>query len=212
MYTKLEIDQAIQLWRQTGSPTKTISILGYPSLKTLKRWVRDFRAKGYVVSKNQSGLHSKFSKQQKKTAIERVLANGGSIARTIRELGYPSRTALKLWLKSYRLEHPELTMPAPVVFTPATDYTDKKKMAAVREKRRKKRSVISIARELGISRQTLYAWAREFPMPVNPDDASTMSPTPKPKAQRPTAHSKTPKTRLEVALNKVEELEKQPKY
>ncbi len=62
-------------------------------------------------------------------------------------------------------------MPAPVVFTPSTDYTDKEKMVAVREMRRKKRSVISIARELGISRQTLYAWAREFPMPVNPDDA-----------------------------------------
>ena len=54
------------------------------------------------------------------------------------------------------------TVPA----APPTKHTLQTRLEAVAALRRGKRTAISIAREYGISRTTLYNWAKEFPLPA----------------------------------------------
>jgi hypothetical protein len=66
--------------------------LGYPSREALDRWYRE--------SKQSGGLHvgyqkrHKFSAEQKQIAVEYNLKHGRRLARTVRALGYLSRTLL----------------------------------------------------------------------------------------------------------------------
>ena len=181
MYNQSEIDKALDVWKRIGSQKKTRLILGYPSGRTMKLWVREFRQHGRVEPKNMSGKQSKFTSEQKQIAIERALLNNGNISRTVRELGYPSRTCLKNWLTAYEKKHPDCVKLAQHPYLAPSGWTKQDKMVAVRELRRKKRTAISIAREYGVSRVTLYAWAKEYSLPLDQPEPISMAKAPIPK-------------------------------
>ena len=71
---------------------------------------------------------------------------------TIRELGYPSRQVLQKWVVELAPEEKK-----------CVDFTEKQKREAVELlKNRGRKSGLSVAKELGVNRETLYKWKNEF--------------------------------------------------
>lgn len=168
-------------------------------------WVDEFNTTGTVKEKNGSGQKSKYSEEEKKFAIDYAVSHGCNISRTCRELGYPSRELLRLWLKDIKAKQQRKTAVAAKAFS--AKYTEEIKKHAVALMREKKKSVISIARELEISRTSLYAWAREYPMPLTNQEISVM----RNKKKSVTLQSDNELPISDSTLKKIEELENQVK-
>jgi putative transposase len=65
--------------------------------KTLDKMVQDVFETGVFLE--QYSRSSKYSLEQKKTAVDYYLEHGRNLSRTIRALGYPSRETLRSWCK-----------------------------------------------------------------------------------------------------------------
>jgi len=87
MYSYEERILAVQIYIELGKRTAaTIRSLGYPTKNALKSWYREYERsrdlpKGYVRSR------SKYTDEQKKTAVEYYLSHGRCLATTRRALG-----------------------------------------------------------------------------------------------------------------------------
>ena len=78
--------------------TMTIMELGYPtSTAALRLWYKEYQATGNLHHKDDT--ERKYSKEERVAAVRYYIENGQNIKKTIRELGYPSRQALRIWLK-----------------------------------------------------------------------------------------------------------------
>lgn len=167
MYQKQEIEKAIKTYYQIGSARGAIKLLGYPNRTTLIAWIKEYEQSGTVKPKNGSGRKPRFSTAQQIAAVEHYLDHGRSIARTMRALGYPnSHVTLRAWIRTHAHE----ALRAKVLTEPQIHHSEEDRRGAVAALRRKKTSAISVARQYGVSRTTLYAWAREFPVPVTSDE------------------------------------------
>lgn len=205
MYTQAEIRKALKTWEKTKTVRGTCRILCYPSIPVLRKWIKEYTETGRV----RTVAWRKHTKAQKRKAIHTVLKNGGNVKKTVKELGYPSVTQLRLWLKQYLEKHPDALQPSRSTAkyrANRVEYSMDIKMQAVSEFRHSKSSAIAIARKFGISRQTLYAWDKEFPMPQVEQSMQTMAPPKKHKRKTTNSNSATD---LDAALEKVAELEKQ---
>lgn len=104
MYSYEDRKKAVKLYSQYGLSYASVKReLGYPSdHKTLVAWYNDYKQNGWkpkAVSK-----YSKYSAKQRRIAIDHYYKHGRCVSRTVRMLGYPSRTLLKEWLVQ---AHPE---------------------------------------------------------------------------------------------------------
>lgn len=210
MYTKEEIDLVIKTYLKIQSLRGTIRVLGYPSRTLLRTWVREFKTHGYVTLPQEREKHFKFSKQQMEQAINYYLQNGYSVTRTVRALGYPSQTLLKNWIRERGLPQQRKGV-IPMV---RKHFSQETKLAAVTELRRRKTPAIHIARKYGVTRTTLYSWAKEFPVPEVQEETAIRTPSQPQKSRRKNtvpseAADQSSQARLEEALKKVSDLEKQ---
>lgn len=102
MYTHEEKIRAVELYEKSGRKAGiVVKTLGYPAPNILKRWHREYIATGSI----HSGKLSKYTDEQKQNAIDYYRENGRSIARTIKELGYPPYSTMSDWLKEAGSEH-----------------------------------------------------------------------------------------------------------
>ena len=99
MYSLEDRMKAVSLYFKYGGSSATVRReLGYPSRKSLRLWVREYKATG-VLHEGYSGARKpKYSNEQKQVAVDYYLEHGRSLRGTIRELGYPHRETLKQWL------------------------------------------------------------------------------------------------------------------
>ncbi len=72
--------------------------LGYPDRKSLVSWYEAY------LEEQETGVlwegcsrYSKYSLEEKTTAVEHYLEQGRNLSRTVRALGYPSRDMLRVW-------------------------------------------------------------------------------------------------------------------
>ncbi len=99
MYTEEQKKKAVLLFIQYDlSPSTVIYELGYPSKNTIRNWYRQYQKTGRFEQRDRKSS-SKYSSEQRKTAIEYYLAHGRSITKTIQALGYPGKSQLCEWLK-----------------------------------------------------------------------------------------------------------------
>lgn len=159
MYTQKEIDKALQLYEQLHSLRKVIKVLGYPSKDILRGWVKQKRLTGQAFPKNKWNL--KNIEQQRKVAVLSFIKHNHNIALTLKDLGYKvSSATLYRWMNE---NFPELkTRIKPIEHKEPIEYSLELKTKAIQAMRQKERSVISISREFGVSRKTLYDWDKEM--------------------------------------------------
>jgi transposase InsO family protein/transposase-like protein len=204
MYNEKEIQAAIDLYQKIHSLRRVAVILGYPAKNTLRKWLEYVKQNG-SVSRLGVSKRRKYSDEQIQAAVTYALTQNVTRKQAIQDLGYPCAYLLRQWIRKYG-DQTVKQAPAP---TPV--YSQETKLAAVRafRLRTKAQSVISIARKFGVSRPTLYAWDKEFPKPALETKGNIMPMPVVKKEEAPFPEGLSEQERLERALARVHELEKQ---
>ncbi|MCO7175766.1 IS3 family transposase [Sporolactobacillus kofuensis] len=97
MYSNADKLKAVQLFHQYDRAWATVlRELGYPSRSALKLWVKQYAVDSHAFDERSRG---KFSAKQHKTAVDYYFDHGHSSSRTVRILGYPSRSLLDIWVR-----------------------------------------------------------------------------------------------------------------
>ena len=93
MYSYEERIKAVKLLIQYDMRyVAVINELGYPNRSSLKEWYKEYNANGDL---HQDFVkYSKYTLEQKKTAVNYYLEHGKCVRRTCMKLGYPSRPEL----------------------------------------------------------------------------------------------------------------------
>lgn len=158
MYSYAERMRAVQLYiKLDRRMNATIRQLGYPTKNSLKDWYREFECRGdlsvgYVRTKPW------YSEEQKRVAVEHYLSHGRCSVATRKALGYPCKATLSAWIDEY-----DPTSRHRVVGRALTviSRSERQKRAAVIDLCARHGSADEVAREVGVSRQTLYKWKDE---------------------------------------------------
>jgi len=97
MHSYEERMKAVRLFiKYELSVADTIRELGYPTRNTLIRWYNEYLEKGDLHEKFQK--KPRFTQEEKRKAVDYYLEHGRCVRRTVRKLGYPSRTTLTQWI------------------------------------------------------------------------------------------------------------------
>ena len=155
MYSYEDRLRAVQLFIKLGKRVGlTIRQLGYPTAKALKSWYREYEqrldlAAGYV-------RRPRYSDAQKERAVEHYLEHGRCLSATIKALGYPCRTLLAAWIRELR---PQTRAR---VCGRSQPLTSAMKQSAVIALCIREGEAQAVAKELGVSRASLYNWKNQL--------------------------------------------------
>ena len=155
MYSYEKRKAAVELLIQFGIRySKVMQKLGYPNnRKTLRAWYKEYLAKG-----DTKLLHAtrkpKYSLEQKAAALKYYYEHGECIISTVRELGYPSRELLGLWLDEDNPNRKKYCYGS----NPVVEYTYNFKKEAVLALVGRHEAAKTVAQRFGVSRVSLYHW------------------------------------------------------
>jgi transposase InsO family protein/transposase-like protein len=157
-YTYEERKKAVELYLQYGKrATAVIRELGYPSRGMLYNWVREFEKTG-ALHDDDSRKYLKFTKEQRKQAIEYYLTHGKSISVTIKALGFPRRTAMRKWVQEDLPDEEKHCLANKTLIK----CTKEQKEQAVIKLCAGDGTAKKIAAEAGVSESTLYIWKKRL--------------------------------------------------
>jgi len=157
MYSLEERKRAVDLWvKYDGSYAAVCRELGYPVVRTLRRWVEEYRLtdtlhEGFVRKQ-------KYSERQKQAAIDYYVNHGRCINKAVRALGYPNRSTLGLWLDETLPER--RTMRKGRIFQQEKEFTPEQKKSAVMDLCLRDGAADEVAERHGVTRTSLYAWKK----------------------------------------------------
>jgi len=157
MYSYSDRLNAVELYIQYGkSAATTVRVLGYPSKKQLRRWYRSYVASDQVAPRKKR--KPKYTEIERRQAIEHFFRTGQCIARTVRELGYPSREWLRAWVND---ETPgAIRRRSNLAASPARSGAERK--CAVIELCTRQAAAAEVAQKFGVTRQALYYWRNKL--------------------------------------------------
>lgn len=157
MYSYEDRMKAVKLFiKYDKSVASVIRELGYPKSRgSLYAWYEE-----YIQNDNLHTLHRKpkFTNDQKKKAVDYFFEHGKCISRTVRILGYPSRTTLKEWI----LERDPGFVQSCKSGRYAVNLSHAEKMQAVAELCARNSSASKIAQKYCVSQGALYYWKRQL--------------------------------------------------
>lgn len=157
MYTREDRKRVVDLWlKYDKCSTAVTNELGYPCTKIIKSWYKSF------LKEEETGIiqvrrprTSKYTQEQKQTAIDHYLDHGRCLARTIRVLGYPCLELLATWCREYtptRRKHSK----------DVVHFTPEQKQEAVLSFSCRRGGAQEIAEAYKTSRTTLYKWQKNL--------------------------------------------------
>ncbi len=153
MYSREKRMEAVELYLKYGkSAAAVIRELGYPDRHTLRSWY------GMYLKEQETGvIHdrymraSKFTEEQKGTAVRHYLDHGRNYSRTVRLLGYPNRVTLRQWCLESAPEGCKKRKGR-------LHYTEEQKREAVEALCTRECSAREVADAHEVSRPVLYQW------------------------------------------------------
>ena len=132
--------------------------LGYPKNKsTLKAWYKEYMSTGGLHSK--STRTPKYTKEQRKVAVDHFLQHGRCYSHTMKTLGYPSRTQLKAWVEE---EAPDAASHYCKKSSSLVHLNPEDKKQAVIDLCSRNGSAKDVADQYGVSRYSLYNWKKQL--------------------------------------------------
>jgi putative transposase len=158
MHTYEERMRAVELYIKLGKRVRaTIRELGYPTKNTLTSWYREYERRQDLPI-GSAPRPPKFSEAQKQVALEHYASDGRCISWTMRALSYPGRATLTAWVRE---AFPETRTVSTGTRGPG-HHSAAAKQAAVVGLYCREESAEALAKKVGVSRPTLYAWKNQF--------------------------------------------------
>jgi transposase InsO family protein/transposase-like protein len=149
--------RAVRLYTRYGRVlAATIRELGYPSVNTLRAWDREFAERGDLHQ--DYSRKPKYSTEQKRRAVEHYCRHGRSISKTVVALGYPHRGTLRMWIDELRPGVRKVSIRR----GSAVSFSEEDKRRAVVDLCSRQDSAAAVAKQTGVSRQSLYAWKNKL--------------------------------------------------
>ncbi len=149
--------KAIELYIKYDRCAADVALeLGYPDRKSLVSWYE-----AYLEEQETGGLweecsrYSKYSLEEKTTAVEHYLEHGRNLSRTVRALGYPSRDTLRVWCD-------QLVPATRKKRTGGIQYTQEQKREAVIALCTRTGRTKDIAKEYSVTLEALYNWKNDL--------------------------------------------------
>jgi putative transposase len=157
MHSYEERMKAVQLFiKYDLSVADTIRELGYPTRNTLIRWYNEYLEKGDLHEKFQK--KPRFTQEEKRKAVDYYLEHGRCVRRTVRKLGYPSRTTLTQWIDELAPGERKIR----ITQGSMVKFSQEQKKEAVISLCTNEASAASLAEKRGIRRETLYKWKKQL--------------------------------------------------
>ncbi|MEE3399962.1 MAG: IS3 family transposase [Eubacterium sp.] len=158
MYTLKQKEDAIKLLIQYDmSYITVVRELGFPdSTKTLKRWYEEYRNTGKLEAPYTRS--SKYTEEQKRTAVNYYLEHGKCVLRACKKLGYPSHTLLDQWVKELVPDQVEHCRSKASSIKSSREHKEKAVIALCSRSTKAK----EVAAEFGTTRENLYNWRRQL--------------------------------------------------
>ena len=98
MYSYEDRMRAVKYYISCGcNAALTVRKLGYPSAGVLVDWYQEYFENHDLHREHIK--YSKFTDEEKRTAIDYYFNHGRNALKTVKDLGYPSRTLLNNWIK-----------------------------------------------------------------------------------------------------------------
>lgn len=157
MYSLDERMKAVKLYIQYDfSAAAVMRELGYPkSRHSIYAWYNEFQMNEELHTKRIPS--SKFTDEQRRTAVNYFLKHGRCVSRTVKKLGYPSRTTLSSWLEE---DVPDYANRKGVQSgTSLVQLSQSKKEQAVKDFCLREGSAREVADRYGVSRFSVYNWS-----------------------------------------------------
>ena len=157
MFSYEERIKAVKLLIQYDmSYADVVHELGYPSKMALRKWYKEFQEYGDLHAKFDK--KSNYSQEEKQVAVEYYIEHGKSVARTVKNLGYPCRPVLDKWIVEIApMQKKHCRSGGSLV-----KYTRKQKEQAVISLCSRSSPAKEVANEIGVSREVLYNWKRQL--------------------------------------------------
>lgn len=153
MYSYEQRISAAKLYVKYGyRAAAVIRELGYPNRHMLVNWFKEYKETGDL--RKAPKKHSKYTEEQKQTALGYYLEHGGGITFTVNSLGYPSKTIFKEWLNEAYPERKKHCVSGGAI----VEYPQEKKEQTVIDFCSRAGLAEEIAEVHGIARGTLYSW------------------------------------------------------
>lgn len=161
MYSLEDRTKAVELYFKYGGASAAVRReLGYPSKRTLKLWVGEYKTTGALHEKYCGVRRSKYSKEQKQLAVDYYLEHGRSLRRSIDVLGYPNRETLRQWLDEAIPDRQGLRGRRSL--DPKVELTCEHKEEAVLDLCCSEDPAKEVAAKYGVSRAALYKWKNDL--------------------------------------------------
>jgi transposase-like protein len=169
MYSYEDRLRAVQLYIKLGKRVGvTIRQLGYPTKNALKGWYQAYARDAAMPA--GYARQPRYTQARRDLAVEHYRTHGRCLAVTIRELGYPSRTLLAAWVQGRDSAARVRVVGRSPEASPAM------KQSAVIALCMRQTSAQSVAKDVGVSRPTLYECKHQLlghdttaPMPRSQD-------------------------------------------
>ena len=158
-YTNEERRKAVELLIKYGLSIHAVRCeLGYPSRTMLYQWYKEYQETGDFEKERRP--NKKYSSEQRRIAVEYYVEHGRSISRTLRALGYPSKTRLSEWLNEDLPKN--LWRWNCKSDNSAAKYTQEQKEKIVTAYCVKQYTPKQITETYGVCPGTLYTWKKQL--------------------------------------------------
>lgn len=152
MYSREDRIRAVKLWlKYDKSPTAVVLELGYPSIKMLRTWSKEYLQEQETGVSSRRQRKGKYTAEQKKAAVEHYFAHSRCLSRTMQALGYPCQELLARWCE-------EIAPARRKQNRNRVQFSNKQKQEAVIALCSRTGSAKDIARAHGVTREALYNW------------------------------------------------------
>ena len=156
MYPIEKKKEAIKLWlKYDKSISAVVKELPWLKRSTLGLWINEYNARKKF--KNKYTRKPKYSKAQRRKAVNYFINHGKSFTNTVNKLGYPCRYQLQKWvMENYPEYKPK------VLKSCSAKVTKNLKKKAVIKLCSSNKAAKDIAEDVGVERVTLYNWKKDI--------------------------------------------------
>ena len=158
MYSYEERIRAVKFYINCGyNAAYTVRKLGYPDAMQLNRWYKEYSRENDLHQGRKK--YSKYTDKEKRVAVDYYFSHDRNALKTVKSLGYPSRTLLLEWVTELYPEEGERRCKS---FKSPVRCSQEEKIQAVMESCKGNLKITQIAEIYNVTPSAVSTWRKEL--------------------------------------------------